>query len=1313
MSLKRFWNGGPTYKEHLAGLLKQSRTRPHGPRDGKQPDSVYGAASLLAKILFASQRTYYLDRHWAEAVLSGIGSPVSLDHLIDRALVQFPLGTISIPAGIRMASFVPSAYGPRVNAASPPSGDDGTQPKEEAISPGKPGSLLAALSTDECIALRALVLATRQNGELSHWISQIELHRIYSVHKAAHADTPDLNAILPPTILEKYSMGVEEGYRFSPRVLGGESTWTPFVERALALLWVSLLRDEHIHGLETLFRIWWESAAGLSWSNPASQMEGHPKTAFLDTCLSLILAEAGAWGAEREVERLGWEFTLDEFSSQRFPAAPQGEAHLLDWYRWYRRPHFLEFAFGPIQTKVDVLVRFVVANETQYSPTRTLQLLSAAEQSPRLLNPVVDLLLHSARPLISAVIGNPGTSALGMRMILDLSVDESAVSQWDGGASRDREREMVRTRLWEGALQVFFSTVTVPIRGPEATGATDLSRVLLMASRRSVKGTSHAPDSAAKGAEERWQILLEFLEDLEPFELKSITDAVTEDFADVAAIKERYSLRFPALPLPELRILFWIMATVVKAAGKATPASVKIAESIVDLYTSEFRRDTANGQVVHWLDDSPDALLLPWSELCAVLQVGGSLASLIDPTALLWEDRFNGVPATAGRLMAAGRPDEARQLHQSWLRKLRLHLRILISIHRDLAAGVEPLSLLSTQDKNRLLEDVRGRVHSLTVRFAPQDSKNGRPSLFDPDFDAVHLMGLHRAPPQEPLFDTLIKLIGNFPPKERDEAFQEWIEVEDDLRIVLAFSASRLSPKVSEAVEQRLESLSLDEFVNGAGWIPELMQLAEKASITGRIDWVERILKKGSEALVGRTLPEWEKFAFRMRLIISAHKEDKDAVLNEAVPPSIAGSPVSSHPDFAELKDSRNFYHAAALRKSDPGQAYSIFKSLADKDPDNSSYAINAFAMRVEAAHRKKPAKESREALVQAWNEFAGARSKTPSSALDSPLHRRNRLLCLDAAELDELFDVDWAHLSQEQKKQIDFVSIGVANAKRRKQPEKARQLMESAKLHNLTGDGSASSEFRDLERQHTELLETELLLTPHPFDHKIARSRFLEWISGPSQRLPGIFGGDGQQLGAFLWGHLLDAAREFLSRPAIFRNLTLENHRNDAIASLMGRSLSFCGWTVPDQTRAGLSPSGKDAGERDWVVKDRHGELAIFEALNLDSVASDYINIHLNKVALDYDPERKQESFIVVYYDGNRFGEFWERYVDHVMVTPLGEGDPPIDRSDPLADMPLGNVRAALFEYESEGFKRFVWHLALNLGLSDEGKTDRGDSAA
>ena len=87
----------------------------------------------------------------------------------------------------------------------------------------------------------------------------------------------------------------------------------------------------------------------------------------------------------------------------------------------------------------------------------------------------------------------------------------------------------------------------------------------------------------------------------------------------------------------------------------------------------------------------------------------------------------------------------------------------------------------------------------------------------------------------------------------------------------------------------------------------------------------------------------------------------------------------------------------------------------------------------------------------------------------------------------------------------------------------------------------------------------------------------------------------------------------------------------------------------MKDQTRRGVSGTGKSPGELDIFITTQDGEpFSIIEALNLSSLKKDYIDLHLKKI-FTYDTNGLQRNYIIVYSEAKKFISLWEKYIDYI----------------------------------------------------------------
>lgn len=120
------------------------------------------------------------------------------------------------------------------------------------------------------------------------------------------------------------------------------------------------------------------------------------------------------------------------------------------------------------------------------------------------------------------------------------------------------------------------------------------------------------------------------------------------------------------------------------------------------------------------------------------------------------------------------------------------------------------------------------------------------------------------------------------------------------------------------------------------------------------------------------------------------------------------------------------------------------------------------------------------------------------------------------------------------------------------------------------------------------------------------------------------------------------------------------ENEMNDYIRDILDETFE-----TKDQTRQGKSEKESDAGEVDIQLYIDGIPGVMIEGLILDSVSKDYLDKHIRKVLVNYDPNGCPYAFLIIYYKGKNLKEFYNRLTIH-----LNEFQFPYKRLAEIADV-------------------------------------------
>ncbi|MDC3953221.1 hypothetical protein KEG38_05170 [Polyangium jinanense] len=711
---------------------------------------------LVELLVHAKPRRAWLGRERAREILKDAGSSVTLESLEEKFWVRFVVGQLEIPDAIRREL--------------------------------QTGRHRDALPDAERGALKQLVDARDDNTPL-FWVERDDLERIHAVHKNAHPLTPTLCDLEKTHVIAPAAHQGREGYLLPWRNRGGEKGVTPWLcTRAVGLYWEALTRstprraDTNLD--DSMFREWLVRAIEFPWwGSHTEHMTAPMRARLVKAATRFILAETDVSDPDKEVERFLWETVgFDRETTFRPPARPADDASLLEVYRWFDHA----FLYDPsglrrIRNWLDLLISLVVRHEEDVWRYGLVEVLQASRQKPYLIYRAM-LSMAAGDSVIAGVVAHVETAPLGMLLLAEHSVRVEADFNWEEPSDRTRIQEAEKNRLWREAVGLLLGTVRDemnerPDRLKEC--ATALGETILL-SVPTISRRAHLPEVdevLRNGSEERLQILFRELSTTKHFVLFPLA---TELHRFLAA---RVANHPWARPSAEVRVLLWLLRTLMTDPEGATLDAATVAGTLLSAYESLFLRECVDdrGNLKIWYDDAPDMVAQPWTDLAIFLHREGRADELLAPRGVdlsnhlagcYHADRYGGGDA-----------------HRSWLRKTRLHLRVLMAIHNALVKGdFDPVLGLSSKQAAELLAKVEERMSLLvcTSENSAHDGKHG--SLFTPDKEAF--AGGIAGP--EGILEPIVRTFNRFTSVDRrDKAFADWIPVEDDPTVLLRVSIER------------------------------------------------------------------------------------------------------------------------------------------------------------------------------------------------------------------------------------------------------------------------------------------------------------------------------------------------------------------------------------------------------------------------------------------------------------------------------------------------------------------------------------------
>jgi len=775
----------------------------------------------------------------------------------------------------------------------------------------------------------------------------------------------------------------------------------------------------------------------------------------------------------------------------------------------------------------------------------------------------------------------------------------------------------------------------------------------------------------------------------------------------VAHARRPRELPFQAsMPMAELRVLCWLLVETEKLSAEPfadlpVPAPAEVARSIVMLYLAELDREYSEAvpgkiDVVTWHARPSGIEQLPWAKVFSALEHDGLQALL---TAVDFEGRNRQIPAPRTGVLSTPmkEPEDAKiwaqeNLRLAWREKLRLHLRVLL-------AAQEKLPESSTRIA------IERRIAELLACHAREDFARGTLDMFERDIGEVE-----RDHPAA-LAEQAAAAMNRFSDETRKNSAQMWIQSTTDPLILLTLSGGLTAAPLSRMARERMSGLTTQALLGREPYLLGYADLAKAAALAGKLEFADESLKRGDDICAGRPAAQarWQEESFQARLLLAYRRKDSGAMRDLALPAVNNTLGVVTQEHVTALERARNFYLALLQIETHPRDAVKAFEEMIRERPDAPELKTNRFAAHLHAADLVPDADARRGAFAEAlrvWREFP----VVSQDLNDQNVITFNLLIAFDELGYDADFDAALASASTEFCNRFEVARRAVRNLVRRGLIVRAEALVDRLRNYHAAGEGTLPPEVHEIAKELTDratraLAQAEVASAPELTDDD-HRNRFAEIIRLPAKRLSRAVGLSGaSSLTDFLLLALFDGVKELLKRGSSLGTIHIENKRNDLLQSMLRMRFALIGWHIPDQSRGGASLTSSQSasagvGERNFVVEDDSGEIAIVEALRLDSVSTAEIDEHLQKLS-GYDQAGLEQAYVIVYYEGQNFEAFVQRYAAHVSTVVIAGSE--LKSHGPYLPegaMSATNVSTLRFNYVA-GRNRLIVvdHLLTNVG--------------
>lgn len=469
-----------------------------------------------------------------------------------------------------------------------------------------------------------------------------------------------------------------------------------------------------------------------------------------------------------------------------------------------------------------------------------------------------------------------------------------------------------------------------------------------------------------------------------------------------------------------------------------------------------------------------------------------------------------------------------------------------------------------------------------------------------------------------------------------------------DLGRMLNAANSITNKNIVSLIEQKIESIDIDKYIESTNWIPEITQALIDATNS------KKYWKTYAKKLFETVNAHYEKIKTTRKLavdkntndllfeisLILAFKDNNRSEFNAIELPKC-----QQHENNSQNINLRAFYSILfdVYHDKNYDTAITNLEKLHTGNIDQPKFAIELFFVRTLQA--VSDARLNKSLLAQAnidFDKYIATQNK--NETLISELNRYDhfikyyKLYHFIAEFNSEKFDITLNQLPDELKFDVLLVPHVYEFYYKRKLNELALSYLHAAQQYISDNNPSDVSQINQLMREADDNYDNQ---------HKVKQS--LNLINAlPAEIFPRVIPtriNNKDQLNMFILDEFIKAAMVMLYKIKSIKEVRYENKYNDLLVAILNLRFDVWGWVISDQGRGGSSASGIDAGSIDFTINFGSKRLALAEALIHSGEV--YAQEHILK-CFKYDPTQ-QLFYVIVYSNNADLDKAWENYQKYI----------------------------------------------------------------
>lgn len=1273
--------------QHLKFLLKNLNTKSNTEHLSKEEKKILNAdrnwyaALFMGRLLMFSSRNFpVMDRKEiikiAKKTLDLSSNSTSPDRLVssleNKYIIRFILGRLELPYKIRRDQI----------------------PIDELE--------ITELEIKFLKEIKNKYTEQLTNAETGLEISPDKLKELYQQHKSYFSETPVFDELIKEGIIclddkEEYLINFANPY------------WRILINKAVGYFSEEILNKVDSSGNNK--EIFWEWFNKISIYNKVyfnlynfpEYISAENERKLIDVITKMITKEKDLTGWEEEYAKS--KYDLEGYLLKKPVIKSEEALTYFKMFAWWEKSLSHENAF--YMSSRDNLIMLINIIIDFGNDNDVVKLLENSRKRP-FLSFIVPYQIQKNNPeKLADFLKSINFMSLGMAMIYKLDL-RSAFYNLNYN-NKIHKSEDFKEYIWREALEIIEYSLNQLNNSDWESKAIPIAEILLYLSRNEYDNRNKKDLHATKILKEN---TLNFISKVKINMNNNRNDKKLIIFIStylykllVKEAENKISNNALELPYPELELLFWLNGIIKEFDEEQWNQAISLFNDLeeyteilqniknriiniyLDLLKAYYFKSDGEKLVIKWHTRHPEMEELPWDEI-VISSSEENLSKFYSPVDFKYMIKI--IPPVENKLVGAsgrelinsdcGKKTQTR----SWVYKIRLHLSILIKIHKQLS------KYNSRENCKSILLQTENEVINIINDFLNDNLDLGKVNIFKSTYERSAVIQ------NEELFPKLAETINNFSHLNMQKAVEIITKKSNDLINLLELSKILTSNNCKEIVDEKISDLDLDKFIKDQIWITEIEKLLLNAANAANIDLARKIIKKGDEITAGHRFEEnWNDLTYRVKLLIAYHESDLNKIQSIKVPDK----------NKEQLISKKRFYQALILLEKDPEQSYEILNALY-KSKASGAFAVNRFAAHISLAKQKEDKKIYEQALAE-WDKVEENISKKDLLKINEQVKYNKLLVFLKINEFNK-FDKLWSSIYKSLKLELDFIQLALQRYIDGGLSEKAEELLEEAiEYHNWDQDNLPDSLANLKNKINEESFRADI--NPKYSENNIfgtdlneLRKSYLEIKDLSARDLANVVAS--KQLGIFILKQLIAVSKEFLERNVILKQIKVEDKFNDIITSLLKMKFSNWNWQISDQSRGGFSANytkGQErggVGERDIVISNKEGgNITIIEAFRLKSVNKKKIKEHLTKI-FNYDQSGLQQLYLLIYSEAANFEGLVNRYIDY--IPKIDYENNPISADEDIVEVDFSEFdkfKVVKSIHDRETMSTAVYHVFIN----------------